>query len=392
MLYRARYSGRDHVGRWGNYFVHALVFDSSTFDRASGGLPIDQWESPVWQNRATVRGELSVLGQLPSNPRTSQLMSDVQSFLARPQLRSTLAALVATVRARLSGGRRLVLQVRGSHEAALWIAAISYSLPRHLADDVTFVTYTARPDAHQALLVFTTPDVFVPRYGNYDVLDLTADEVEGPDPIGAYDQLVAARWADNGPQPVLEVAARVCPPLEPVEFDIFAALLALPTVVPGSMEEAELLAALEFGCSRLPDLVPPWNRLQPLVGHLDRLREVSRWGELLRQGPSPVPGPLLTRYVNEVLDDLAVGGADGGSAWFPPVDEDVVQSVVEQRLAPALLSPQPPTGLLHWMETNHGAQQFRSVLFAVAQRQLQLLARPRTGRHITVGIWGIFSA
>lgn len=366
VMYRARYSGRDFTGRWGNYFVHALAFPDAV--EGPPGRPIDLWDSPVWNDVATVPGELPMLPGLPENSNRARLSAATGSLLQDPGHRATLAAFLGAARRRIDGERRLILLVPGSDQAAMWMAALSRSLPRRLVATLTFTTYTTRPDAHRALLAFTTPDVYVPRYGSYDVLDLTARH-EGTAPAGDYDRIVADSWEHDGPETLVRQAEAIVPPLRSGELDAFACLATLSARPAGSLDEATLLGALEFGVARAPDLLPGPDAVTAFVTVPGRLTHVARWGELLpRLGPG-LPPEVLESYVEGVIVAAQEGRApDPG--WLPPLDEGGHRGVVERLLLPAVLAPAPSAALLRWLGTAAGSAPLLHALLSALEREV----------------------
>ena len=155
-VYRASYVGRDHTGRWGNYFAQALAADRA---EQLPGLPIDLWESPTWRTASTRTGFLEPVAPAELVAGDAAGPHATQEFLAASNRLDTLGGLLAAARGVLDGQHgRLVLIVEDATSAAHWISAVTRSIPKAMAWSVSFTTFTTRPESHQALLTFATPD------------------------------------------------------------------------------------------------------------------------------------------------------------------------------------------------------------------------------------------
>lgn len=356
VVYRSTYIGRDHTGRWGNYFAHILTLD----DAADLGdlLPVDLWDSDVW---ATVSrtGELPALAPLTAAEAGRLGIAAVETFLAQPGRRETLAALLAAVRG-LAGSenRRLVVVAEDAPAAAVWISAVSRSLPRSEAGDLSFVTYTSRPESHRARLTFTTPDIRIPPYGDYQVVDLTSQECRA-DEVGDFERVVAGLWAEGTPEAFLAWAESLRPPSAPRELDAFARLAVLvegtPDVV--TWDEALVLDTLEFGAVRAPALLAgPWDTIASVMRQLGGPRDVDRWGVLLRDalaGGNPVPGPLVRSYATATVDTVVAGRARV-STWLPPLDPEAERTLADH-LLPGLAAEPTAAAILPWLSADSQA-------------------------------------
>lgn len=350
-LYRSSYVGRDHTGRWGNYFAQALVAVGG--DRLSD-LPIDLWESPVWRSGSTRAGVLDRVR--PDELVTGQAVTSsvTATFLATDDRQRMLPGLLALVRGALSGqNARLVLITEDSATAAQWVAAVTRSLPASLAWRVTFTTFTSRPESHSALLTFATPDVSVATYGNYRAVDLRRPDAVADVPFGEYERVVAELWPYEEAIGLVR-AAPSDPPLQPDELDRFArcALLfeTLPVVV--EWEESSLLDGLEFTLHRSPGalIAEPWDRVATAAREIGEMHDGSRWSSVLQgavERGAQVPGPLLQHYIRAAVAAIA-GGTAPASTWLPTLDARAESTLTDEVIVPALQDgPSPP--LLDWL-------------------------------------------
>ena len=372
VVYRSVYAGVDHSGRWGNYFAHALVLGGDS--DLDGALPVDLAESPEWSDRSERVGNLPALARLTPEPGGAS-PDHTAAFFADAGRRELLAYLLGAARLSLvTGGRRLVLVVADSQEALLWVSAVTRSLPRQLALEVTFTSYTSRPQDHSALLAFTTADVTVPRYGDYQLVDLRSI-VAGGSTYGLYDRAAAQLWSQGGPQRLVAPADTVEPPLRPDELDDYArvAVLLDETGVDVDGDERGILDALETARRRAPSLLfGPWDVLAQRVRAAGGPTNLARWGELLQwavQHQAPVPGPLLRRYVVAVLDTVTRNDALP-SLWLPRLEPEQERALAEQ-IVDRLKGGDRPQAALHLLERPEHAR----LRIHVVEQLARLIAR-----------------
>ena len=349
-VYRASYVGRDHTGRWGNYFAQALAADRA---EQLPGLPIDLWESPTWRIASTRTGFLESVGPAELVAGDAAGPHATTEFLAASNRLDTLSGLLAATRDVLDGQHgRLVLIVEDSTSAAHWISAVTRSIPKAMAWSLSFTTFTTRPESHQALLTFATPDVTVPTYGNYRTIDLRQPDAMADATLGEYERVVGQLWKWEDPSRLLQ-SAPVNPPLSPSELDHFVRCAALFETFPVSImwHEAEVLDSLEFAVRRSPAmLTQPWDRVVGAVRDVGGLQDLPRWSVLLQEASArhaPIPGPLLRQYVQSSVEAIAAGAADS-SLWIPSLDLGDQRYLARKVLVPALwYGPSPE--LLDWL-------------------------------------------
>ncbi|MFC9897646.1 hypothetical protein ACFVMC_28485 [Nocardia sp. NPDC127579] len=155
---QTRYLGRDYSGRYGNFLAHALIIDG---DELEGIRPIELWRSPIWPQSVAENAVLPELAEIMPNP---DLSPDViaQHLDARgPDAYTLLGSLLDAVQDSLARNvGRILLTAVDTDEIALWIAALFYSLPATSTDELSFLSYSADPDAAQYRLVGTTPGIW----------------------------------------------------------------------------------------------------------------------------------------------------------------------------------------------------------------------------------------
>jgi hypothetical protein len=154
LLGQSKYLGVDYTGRFGNYFSHCLaVPDEDSAERDF--LPIELWRSRTW---ASIESGTVALPSI-DRPEAGGVIDPlrVNEFLMMHNRIDHVAALVTAVEAALGAGRRLII-VDENESIALWIASVSYALPRHLAWLLTFNTYVKNPYQSDVLITGTTRD------------------------------------------------------------------------------------------------------------------------------------------------------------------------------------------------------------------------------------------
>lgn len=155
VIARAKYLGADYSGRFGNYFTHSLVAKSAS--ELGDLLPIELWESPIWQAAESPTTELPALSRPATGPIDPQRVTD---FVRQPGRSEHLAAFLSATLEALRSRRRVLVVAPpdGSEDVAHWIAAASYALPRSIGLSLTFTTYVKDPYRSEALLIGVTPD------------------------------------------------------------------------------------------------------------------------------------------------------------------------------------------------------------------------------------------
>jgi hypothetical protein len=368
-VFQSRYAGTDFTGRAGNYFAHALVLDDPEHDLA-GLLPIDLWRSPAWADSRPATGtELPGLTALPAGGAADA--EHTRRFLAQPGGVRDLGRLISAVQPLLATGRgRLVLAVPDDSAAAMWLAALSRSLPRALCLRISFITYTARPEQQDVMVSCTTPDVQLPAYGDFTVLDLTA-RGSGEQPT-RYAMVLAGAWSKGTAETVVRLAERLDPPLTGAELDAFAAaheITAGGDQPVGLADEPLLLAAITLGLQR-PQLRfdrQAWHRVTDLVRAAGGPRDLAGWSVTLQaalRGGDPVPAALLGSYL---IAKLTAPSDTDVPGWVPTLGAAELDDIAENVVLPAVSGRRPPAALLRRLD---GRRDLCDALARVLERRL----------------------
>ncbi|WP_032917154.1 GTPase-associated protein 1-related protein [Streptomyces rimosus] len=155
LLSRTVYTGADYSGRWGNFHAHAVHLPVGA--RLPGDqLPITAWESARWAVRTPEGAEPAPLTALPPSGHF-----DREGLVAFAGSRAPwLAAFFADLRrsAESADAPQIVLVERDSADVARWIALASTALPRNDAHQLTFTTYTRRPQLAGQQIIGVLPD------------------------------------------------------------------------------------------------------------------------------------------------------------------------------------------------------------------------------------------
>jgi len=169
---RAVSAGTDYSGRPGNYFVHALV--TSTPEQDFGLLlPAELWGAEFWQSSPDAATELP---ELSGSPLGVIDRPGVQAFLDARGAEGVLPELLTAIGCAMAGERPVLVVTYDVTETAWWIAAVSYLLGDRLARQMTFTTYSHRPDYSRYHVTGVLPGVLPPEAGaSFHIFDLAAE-------------------------------------------------------------------------------------------------------------------------------------------------------------------------------------------------------------------------
>ncbi|MEU4742447.1 hypothetical protein AB0G02_18555 [Actinosynnema sp. NPDC023658] len=337
-VFQSRYTGADFPGRMGNYFAHALLFDD--VERELGDvLPIDLWRSQEWVDSRSDGSALPELTALMPGDEANQ--ANTRRFVITGGGAEGLEQVISgTQRALASGRGRLVLVVPDDRSAALWVAATCRSLPHPLCLEISFTTYTARPEESGALLSCTTPDVRLPAYGDFTTIDLTAPQQQ--DPGGTrYASVIGQLWERDTVAAALDLANRVEPRLTAADLDTFAVLLEMvhDLSVSTQVDDEMLLAVVRLAVDRLPTGLPAntWPRIADAVQDAGGPVDVLGWSEVLRTARhrgEPVPAKLFGAYFVAAL-------VSGDRLWLPELSTTDLDDIAENVVLPSLRASPP---------------------------------------------------
>jgi GTPase-associated protein 1, N-terminal domain type 2/GTPase-associated protein 1, middle domain len=200
LLARVKFTGADFSQRPGNYFAHSLIIDDVAAD-LSGLMPAELWEAPVWQSEPGESESLPVLGLLVA--RSASIRGQLHEELAgTEQFSRSIACLVATADAAVSGGRHVLVVGHTSSTVWQWIMASSYLLGPFIAPRMSFCTYAhdpARARPH-VIGVVSSRELDTRLRMDFAVLDLRASSPEAAsmEPVGQGGLACAAMLADVG--------------------------------------------------------------------------------------------------------------------------------------------------------------------------------------------------
>jgi hypothetical protein len=334
-LFQTRYAGADFTGRTGNYFAHALLLDDA--DRELGrALPIDMWRSPVWVHAHQNRTDLPAIDALTPGGDTSP--AEIRRFLSAPGRAEGLARMISAVQRVLADGRgRIVLVVHDDRTGALWLAALCRSFPRALGLAISFVTYTSRPEDSGVLVSCTSPDVLLPSYGDFTVVDLVEPGAAGE--TTRYAAMMATLWSRSDVQTAIMPADRVASPLLAGELEAFAVLIGCVEDLPSDRDVPEdlLLDVAALAVERMPGTLTAdgWRRLAERLRAVGGPVDLRRWAAHLDAADrrrEPVAADLLGAYYLAAL-------ATPDQLWLPRLDPAELDQVAAEAVLPAMTDP-----------------------------------------------------
>ncbi len=338
VLYQSRYAGQDFAGRRGNYFAHAIIAEG---DDSWTILPIQAWRSPQW-DRSSPSPTLPPVTELVPGVATD--VASVRRFLERGRL-ARLGGLVAAVQEALIDPRdRVAIVCPDSDDVAAWIAAVTHALPRHLALEVTFTTFSAAPDESEVLVIGTVPEVTIAMnpFRPLTVLDLSEEDASdlGTDHTSPYAAAVAAAWR-AGPDRLLRLvglAEQAAPALTAGELDSMSDVHRLLEGDVATLDGAP--ATLRFAAQRLGQQVfaaALRGAAEPLASVHGTL-DVALWADVV-SGASharlAVPPGILEGYARGLLDAVASAGALPQIEIPPEAADDLSSVGLEWALAQA---------------------------------------------------------
>lgn len=139
---RVAFTGADFSGRWGNYFVHALVSEAPRRDFADL-MPIETWEAEIWRAAPVTDPDLPLVENLARGPLGTRAAAE---FVDAPDMAPVVPLLLsAVIEAMTDGGPPVLLIGHDTAALARWIAVVSFLLGRRLAPTMTFATYSHQP-------------------------------------------------------------------------------------------------------------------------------------------------------------------------------------------------------------------------------------------------------
>lgn len=192
------YIGKDYSGRFGNYFSHSLVTDDYANDMKNL-LPIQLWGSPTWVTKEGSSPELPPLSKVEAG--SFMTWDAIFNFVATNDRLLRLSHLLTAAKESLKTKKRIII-VDSNQNIALWIAAVTFGLPRHLAQQISFTTYTKNPYSIEALICGTTSDSdfhFSAQEIEYEyfVFDFENNRFSKISEIDPYAEVVCKKFKDR---------------------------------------------------------------------------------------------------------------------------------------------------------------------------------------------------
>ncbi|MFJ7124921.1 GTPase-associated protein 1-related protein [Streptomyces sp. NPDC098101] len=332
LLSRTVYTGADYSGRWGNFHAHAVHLAAG--ERLSGDMPpIAAWGAPEWADRTPEDGAPPLGGLTPLPPHA--LRAELAAFAA--DRTPWLAAVLADLRrlAESPHAPQVVLAEEDTGRIAHWVMLACTALPRDFARDLTFTTYTRRPQQARQQFVGVRPEDVRSvagqphRYSVHDCSDPSAAPAVPADlwartaaavltagalPLfrkaceAAGEEYAAAPFA-AGPLAALALVRGVAVP-----EDARTEAAAWVRAHPAALDEPTLARFLEAVCEAVPGT--PELPSDALAGLLDALHGTV---------PAALTAPLTARLVDRALR--------GGTTALPPLPPGALPEPYRSRLA-----------------------------------------------------------
>lgn len=297
-VFRSCYLGADFTGRLGNYFAHAILAAGPFVD--DDALPVDLCRSDFWVSRPVAGKTLPVVSQLRPVPVPDPAIA---AFLAAgPNRLDQLAALVSEVQTTLTTGRTILL-VSDLGDEMMWLTAVTRSLPRVVALEVTFVSYTARPRHQDVVIACTDPSTNMSGFDG-TVLDVSSVAGGKRYPVTTYGSALRRSWDSGWCRAVVAIADAARAPVVVSELDTLATVIDREQI--RVADEAGLLHIADFAASLPPGDV--WDAVVERIDSLGGVTDLTGWASVLRKCSCPA---LAQRYL-----DAALTG--GEAADLPP--------------------------------------------------------------------------
>jgi hypothetical protein len=202
------YSGKDYTGRYGNFFLHALVLPDDLVDR----WPIDLADWDGWvagldpdEDTSASPPPLPSLDLDEADASESFTFDELSEFLQEEEGRTTaIEAMIRAVLLREETSRKLVIRdsdVNGIY----WVAAVQKAFPIACQRDLPSTTYHHDPNTCPALTATTgqTRFLFNDRERRFQLFVFDFEEgqhSEVPALPGPYARRIAAWMADQPEQ------------------------------------------------------------------------------------------------------------------------------------------------------------------------------------------------
>ena len=178
--------------------THCVAPAPSNFGRLHGGLTIPQMglrtAGPLQTSAGPAQNYPCLTG---FSPAMLLIRTECCGTLAeRGEAGYRLLARIvdAALRAIDEGAGRIILISDNVDEIAMWIGAVSYSIPYSMVNGLSFVTFSADPENTNHRLVGTTPDVYVSASNAEQRFDLRYSEVQDEPLLSMFARTVTSCW------------------------------------------------------------------------------------------------------------------------------------------------------------------------------------------------------
>lgn len=145
---RAKYTGKDYSGRYGNYFCHVLISD-----KLWNFYPIELYGSTIFRsglsNEEENSSEIDYLSELEQIPLGTLVNFDsISNFLKGSKSDKRRKGFIQIMEAVIgyNKDRKRIIFSDDKDSIPLWIGAIQMSLPKKLAQQFSFTTYCYNPE------------------------------------------------------------------------------------------------------------------------------------------------------------------------------------------------------------------------------------------------------
>jgi len=187
-------SGKDELGRDGNYFAHSLI---GSTEEITGSLPpIFYWKSDFWISRDDTHYDtlpsVPSMDDLPLRFDPNKLWDFVRQGNRRAWFHKLLCAVID-----YSRSKRSIVILDTNDSIAQWIACMTMALPPSYYPHLSFATYHHDPYTAPFMLIGTTNDsgfrFSTDDYLRYFVLNAEVGKVSDA-PASDYADFVAQRF------------------------------------------------------------------------------------------------------------------------------------------------------------------------------------------------------
>lgn len=311
LLSRTVYTGADYSGRWGNFHAHGIHLPAGR-SLPGGALPITAWDSAGWAGSTPSNGAPAAMDALPPAGGLDRTGLIEFAVSRGPWLPGVLADLRR--QAEDTAAPQIVIVERDSADVARWVALASAALPRECAHQLTFITYTRRPQLARQQLIGVLPDdsdSLRGHEGRYRIHDCTGSPPV-PGVTDAWANSAAQTWLAGEPELFARSAGLPGAAFSPGPTAVVALLAGLRLTTDGRTAAAEwaLLQAASLDDASLQRLIsmlsaPAPDRTAAESSVLARLFERLE-GTVAAEVTAPLAALVLIEAVRADISPLAL--------------------------------------------------------------------------------------